>query len=278
MRRFSRPSPHGRASETVRAGPAPAGVEFLVLQFDGSAFRAAHVQRRDRRVESLGLEHGELAGCLEFLGSRRGVEACRPLRVVLVTPEAELDLPCSSGRDADGPGSAERIPDRHLCADRHGLVARMRHEDRERWSRELLEHGLELASIYPLAGSPLGILDVQERPAPCLQVEHAFLAVMEIVGGRCAQLELHHVEPTLPRVLELVGPACPELFLCGGGADLSALGYAIARAGTTWVRILRPDSRTLDDPAHGAMVGAARHACELAPAERLSFVPSPRMA
>jgi hypothetical protein len=223
--------------------------EFLVLQVDGLAFRAAHVRRRDRLLESLALQRGELEQCLGFLLSCRVSGAGARRRVVLVTPEAELAIP-----DAR-------------------LVARMSTEDRERWSRELEAWGLELVAVYPLAGSPLGVLDGGGETALCVQIERDLIAVMDLVRGRCAQLECFpRVEPTCRRVQELVGEGCPEVLLCGGGADLSELGYELARGGSTWVRILRPDSRAFSDPGDAAIVGAARHACGLVPADRMAFV------
>lgn len=226
-----------------------------MLQVDGPAFRAAHLRRRERGLESLGLEHGELEGCLEFLRSRCARNESAHRRVVLVTPEAQLTVQGSS------------------------FEARMSCVDRARWTRALDAQGLELSAIYPLAGSPLGALDEEGQTVLCVQVEREVIAVMELVRGRCAQLEsFPREEPTSRRVQELVGEACPEVLLCGGGADLSELGYELACGGSTWVSILRPRSLPLSEPDQAAIVGAVRHACGLVPADRLACLTSARSA
>jgi hypothetical protein len=254
-RRIPRWTLHSNPWKRARAPrPARRDGEILVLQADGHAFRAAHVERRGRQLASLGATHGELARCLEFLRGHAGAP------VVVVTHEVEPRV--------------VQLPDGTAAVDPQ-LFAHAGPSARGRWTRLLEAEGLELRALYPLAGSVVGALAGDEN-ALCVQVEHGLVAVMALARGRCMELELvQGAAPTARRVQELIGEACPEVVLCGGGADLSELGYALACGGSTWVRILRP---RVPEPAGtelAALYGAARHALGLVPAGRLSAVPVP---
>lgn len=212
---------------------------FYVLEADGEVFRAAHIREQQGGLALLGLEnfrtHAELADVLERL---ERFEEGPPRTAVLVTDEIALD--CSA---------------RELELPRTVL---------ERWSAPLTGLGVRLGLVLPLSGSPLLNLERAPRePALLLQVERRSITTMEIVAGRCAELHvLRDIEPTPERCRELVGTGCPEVLLAGKGVELSALGYSLARTGTTWVRILRPkaDLGVFQAGAHGlaAILGAAR--------------------
>lgn len=275
------PLGHDPGDEASRADQLPrVGREFLLLQFDGLVHRAAHVRRRNHELELLGSERGDFEVCLAFLHSRRRCGR-RAERVVLVTSEARPALLAEpfrrvdrlGGEPCEGAGAGgfdlprERVPTPRFRAD-------MAPTARSRWARSLAAHDLDLVAVYPLAGSPLGALEEGPDSALFVQVEHELIVVAELVHGRCVQLELHPgAEPTPRRVQELVGEACPEVLLCGGGAELSVLGYELVRTGSTWVRLLHASSPRLPEPALAALVGAARHASGLAPVHRQAFLP-----
>lgn len=234
----------GRADAAQRS-PAKATRAVHVIEVDGDAFRAAHLRRRGGELELLGLEcfraRDELATVLERL--ERFAEG-PPRSAVLVT---DALVPDSPSRERELPRSTL-----------HG------------WTAALTRLGVRLERVLPLGGSPLLLLERAPRePVLFLQVERRSITTMELVAGRCTELGvLPGVEPTPERCLELVGTACPEVLLAGKGLDLSALGYALARSGTTWVSILRPRSGLGGHAAEahtlGAIFGAARFACGLA--------------
>jgi hypothetical protein len=147
-----------------------------------------------------------------------------------------------------------------------GRPSRMAPAALDAWQACLAPHGLELVAVHPQVGCPLLALErVPRDPVLFVQVERRFVAVMELVG-RCAELEVFpREEPVLERCRQLVGEGCPEVLLAGGGADLSALGFELARCGTTWVRILKPDVHVDGAAPSGlaSIVGAARHAAGL---------------
>lgn len=153
-------------------------------------------------------------------------------------------------------------------------------EVRELWVDRLARPGLVLEGIYPLIGSPIAALDEEDAEGPllALQIEERAVAVLEVAGGSPCSIEIHDsVRPTARLCAELVGTACPEVLLCGGGPDLARLGYEIARTSGTWVRILRPRrSLTFEEPPPAnlaAILGAANHAFGLAHGGAVACVP-----
>lgn len=276
------PPGHDPGDEARRAERLPrVGREFLLLQFDGLVHRAAHVRRRNHELELLGSERGDFEACLAFLLSRCRSGRNAPERVVLVTSEARPALLAKpfARMDRLGDEACEPSPAGGFDLPRERFLtprfrADMAPTARSRWARSLAAHDLDLVAVYPLAGSPLGALEEGLDSALFVQVEHELIVVAELVHGRCVQLELHPgAEPTPRRVQELVGEACPEVLLCGGGAELSVLGYELARTGSTWVRLLHASSPRLPEPALAALVGAARLASGLAPVHRQAFLP-----
>lgn len=217
---------------------------FHVIEVDGDVLRAAYLRRRGGELELLGLE------------SFRG-------RDELATALARLEP------FAEGPPRPAVLVTDALAPDSPSRERELPHAIIDEWAAPLARLGVRLERVLPLAGSPLLLLERTPRETVLfLQVERRSIATMKVVAGRCTELDvLHDVEPTAARCLELVDTACPEVLLAGKGLDLSALGYALARSGTTWVSILRPKSGlgVHAGEAHtlGAIFGAARLNCGL---------------
>jgi hypothetical protein len=221
------------------------GRPFLVIEVDGDAFRVANARRRGGEIEVLSVEQPNGLEEIDSVLARIGrVRSAGPAAAVLVTSAAP-----AVGIDA-------RHPAIHSA-----------------WQPRLALLGIELHRIFPLVGAPLlALAQAPREPLVYLQVEHTLIAVMELVGGRSMELAVYGgEEPKVRRCRELVGEACPEVLLAGGGGDLSAIGYELARTGTTWVRILRPCGLVTHANASslGAVIGVARHASGLE-----CFVPS----
>lgn len=153
--------------------------------------------------------------------------------------------------------------------------------DRDAWRELMGRCDLELEGIYPLGGSPLGVLDssTSAKPMLCLQVEPHFVVLAEAFEGSCRAIQVVPLSADSAAVeesLDLVGPACEELWLCGNGVDLSALGYEIVKQSETWVRLFDSCGRaSLDHPSASSMLGAARHAFGLASVDAVACVPVP---
>lgn len=140
--------------------------------------------------------------------------------------------------------------------------------------------GVDLAGLYPLAGCPIAAIGREAIRAPtlCLQIENDLTAVVETDQGGCRSIEVFHQRPSLRQCMELVGTACPEVLLFGGGERLRPLGLELALTGTTWVRILKPagvgDCEESGSEALGSILGAARHAFGIASPDAVACVPA----
>jgi hypothetical protein len=192
--------------------------------------------------------------------ARRG---CR--EVLLATSDA---IPCVEHLE-----EPRRAPRRRLAAAIPDAALR-------EWTRAARDAGVRLAGVYPLLGSALAGVRVdaaQERPWLLLQVERRGSAILECVGASCRGVEtLPHDAPSIARCLDLLGEACPIALLCGGGMDLSELGYGLVREGSTWIRLAGLAGRVDcgGQPASlAAAVGAARHALGLAPQDAVGCAP-----
>jgi hypothetical protein len=107
-----------------------------------------------------------------------------------------------------------------------------------------------------------------------LQFERGHVAIMESLGGSCRSLEVRAEPPERRLCAELIGDGCSEVALCGGGVDLSRFGYELVLSGQTWARLPPLDAVGPALPSSlAAMVGAARHACGLAPTDAVACVP-----
>lgn len=231
-----------------RPRPALAEEPLVVVEDDGGRVRCALVQPEGASgVRVLELVEASEPRPAEVARALRRLPRPRSARAALVTVEA----------------SPAGVPDAGLPAT--GL--------RAGWETLLAGEGLLGAGVYPLVGGPAADLDDGEPSTPVLglQVERHLAAVLELDGGGRGAVEVH-TEGEHPlsaeRALELVGPACDELWLCGSGTDLSALGYALASRGRMWVRIvgLLRGSRVAGVPSEelAAIRGAARRALGLA--------------
>lgn len=176
--------------------------------------------------------------------------------VVVVTAEVRPTPAWASREASSGPATgAVSVDDERRTATERGCCAR--------WAEALDGVGLRLVEVHPLVGSALsGIrFDTPHRPSLVVQVEEECIAIIEAVGPSCRGLEVHACAPTAERCMRLIGDGCPEVLLCGGGTDLSRLGYEVALMGRTWVRLPKLLSTGVAVPsAAAAMVGAARHA------------------
>jgi hypothetical protein len=223
-----------RATAVAAQKPAPT-TPLVAIEANGEAFRMANVTRRGGQVELSPIEtFGEIEALSAALARHDTAQRARTAAVVTV----EAAPGCGPSCDAS-----------------------------ITWRERLGTLGIALKRVYPLVGAPLLALERAPRvPLLYLQVEAAFLGVMGIVRGEITDLEVVAArEPVLEQCRDLVGAACPEVLLAGGRPDLSEIGYGLARAGDTWVRILRPEGeRTgLATTSLAALVGAARHASGL---------------
>jgi len=229
---------------------------LVVVEDDGERVRCAHVQRQgeaDVRVAGLAAcPSRAFDGVAQALGELEARDGPLPARAALVTADATF---------RPAPGAAGPRPEigGATLAWWSGLLARL---------------GLDGAGVHPLLGAPLAELDLGalRAPALCLQVERRVAALLEVDRRSVRELELHREgeHPLSPeRCVAAIGPACDELWLCGSGTDLSALGYAIAQGAGIWVRILglRADDAVAGVHGEGlaAIRGAARQAFGLAP-------------
>lgn len=286
--------------------PAPER-ELWVFEDDGLRLRLARVRREGEdgvqlcSLQRVG-EGAELLATLDGLreGGRGGARSAilvthhaRPfLDYVPLSPgrgtreviEQRLERELARRRELDGDGElacgwASELPldpteDCRVSATAIGEGVR------ELWMDRLSRRGLTVEGIYPLIGAPLAALAEADAAGPllALQIEEQDVTVLEVAGGVAHSIEIHErVQPTAQQCAELIGTGCPEVVLCGGGADLSELGYELARTSGTWVRILRPRQSFLTEghrPATlAAVLGAASLAFGLDPVGSLAAVP-----
>jgi len=240
-----RPGPLSRMKRALRLR-RPRGLVrtarrgLLVLEEDGRFLRAALVTGRK---EALVPERVEPLEGLEALGRFESGFPGRWSRSPVLVVSSEVGVRLHGGPSGDAASLAYEVPA----------------ATRARWRDALAARGRPLAGLRPLAGAPLALLGPGERTKVLLlQVEHSLVAALELDAGRCTRLEIRHGPPTVESCRALVGDR-PEVLLCGAGLDLSALGYAIARGGSTWVRIL--GARTPGGSIAGcaALLGAVRH-------------------
>jgi len=285
-------NPHGVPSADMlpRAGWRPRPAAGLVVVESGvHACRAiAVVRERDEvRVEAMAaVASGEPLAPSVVHGLLRAL-ASPFTDAVLVSPEARPAVRSGPSEPGEGP-PATPSPDRLAVgrvldpraaagASPGVLVTSLALARRARWERTFAAVGARLLGTYPLAGTALaGIrLDAHSPPLLVLQLEAASITLIESVAASCRGLETYDEPPTSARCGELIGDGCPEVALCGGGADLSRLGYELVRTGRTWVTLPRVHAAGSPLPdSFAAMIGAARHAWRLAPADAVACVPA----
>ena len=232
----------------ARARPAVGQDALLVVEDDGGRVRCALVRREGSSgVRVVDLVEAAQPRQADVARALRRMPRPRSGRAALVT----IELAPAGAPDTSAPGTGLRAS----------------------WETLLAGEALRSAGVYPLVGGPAADLDDGEPSTPVLglQVERRLAAILELDGAGQGAVEVHTEgeHPLSPeRALELVGPACDELWLCGSGTDLSALGYALASRGGTWVRIvgLRRGSGVAGVPSEGLATirGAARRALGLA--------------
>jgi len=239
-RLFGLVRPRRRHRELAVVEHAPDGGRIALVRID--AGREATVLAVDDVTDQLADDPGGLL-------ARIGLRGRRP--VVVATSGATLRVE----------------PELDGCR----LTAALDSDPRCAWSDAAQRAGVLLSGVYPLLGCALaGVrVDDSKRPGLLLQVERSGTAIVEHAGPHCRGVEqVRHDAPSVRACLELLGEGCPTALLCGGGADLSELGYQLVGAGSTWIRLAPLLARVecAAEPATlAAVVGAARHAAGLAP-------------
>lgn len=276
---------------------------LLVVEDDGRRLRVARVERDEAGRPRVVATSSRKDAAMALLDSTplRGTGAPPP--VIVITPRARPLAGFLSGAEAErlalasgDAGALEEVFGARVegCgmrvwgweadlfpadeAERPFVAAAVDLELARRWLERLEARGLRLAGIYPQLGAPLAALEprLYECPTLALQVESDEVAVIELIGGRCSSIEVHRRDhPTTGMCAALIGVECPEVLLCGGDEQLPQLGYELARRTGTWVRLQRERGASNDTapPPPMAILGAAYHALDLAPAGRVACIP-----
>lgn len=274
--------------------------ELVVIEDDGSAMRVVLVNvgsadelnlTASRSVPAARGRTSALAKLLDEVGAspERALVVSTAAHASIRTHELRRDLaraepmiapPRPDAGDAElCLGWTTRSPE-HESAPMQTMLVSLPRRERELWLASCEELGIALEGIYAPEGTAVAGLrwNDDDLPALCLQVEPTSTSLIEVSARGSVAIDTFRGEPpSIRRCLQLVGEGCTELFVCGGGVELSSFGCELVHQGTSWVRFPEVRARTPEglpaDPSLAAAVGASRHALGLVRRDALPCVP-----